>query len=103
MVTAVMTLPMLPRVSAISAMASRIGGMLISPSITRMMLPSSQRTNPDTRPMKVPMAVASAATAKPTVRDTRARKPPASKRPAPACPCRTSTAPTAGASAWAVR
>ena len=37
MVIAMMTLPTLPRVSAISAIASRIGGIDISPSITRMM------------------------------------------------------------------
>ena len=38
MVMAMITLPTLPRVSAISAIASRIGGIDISPSITRMMM-----------------------------------------------------------------
>ena len=69
---AMITLPTLPRVSAISAMASRIGGIDIIPSITRMMTPSLQRTKPDTRPMMRPASDASSATEKPTVSDTRA-------------------------------
>ncbi len=39
-----MTLPTLPRVSAMRAMASRMGGIDIMPSITRMTMPSAQRT-----------------------------------------------------------
>ena len=54
MVIAMITLPTLPRVSAISAMASRIGGIDISPSITRMTMPSAQRTKPETRPIDEP-------------------------------------------------
>ena len=67
MVMARMTLPTLPRVSAISAIASRIGGIDISPSITRMTMPSAQRTKPETRPIASPIAEARRATEKPTV------------------------------------
>ncbi len=56
MVMARITLPTLPRVSAISAMASRIGGIDISPSITRITMPSAHRTKPETRPMARPTA-----------------------------------------------
>ena len=69
---AVTTLPTLPRVSAISAMASRIGGMDMRPSITRIMTLSAQRTKPDTRPITMPITDASNATEKPTISDTRA-------------------------------
>ena len=55
MVMARMTLPTLPRVNAISAMASRIGGIDISPSMIRMTMPSAQRTKPETRPMASPV------------------------------------------------
>ena len=69
---ATMTLPTLPRVSAIRAMASRIGGMDISPSMIRMISPSAQRTKPETRPIGEPTTLASVATAKPTISETRA-------------------------------
>ena len=72
MVMAVITLPTLPRVSAMSAIARRMGGMDISPSITRMITLSAQRTKPDTRPMAVPAMVARIATPKPTSSETRA-------------------------------
>ena len=72
MVMAMMTLPTLPRVSAISAMASRIGGIDIRPSITRMTMPSAQRTKPETRPIASPASEARTATEKPTMSDTRA-------------------------------
>ena len=42
------------RVSAMSAIARRIGGIDISPSITRITTASSTRTKPATRPMNVP-------------------------------------------------
>ena len=71
MVMAVMTLPTLPRVSAISVMASRIGGIDIMPSMMRMTMPSAQRTNPETSPMARPASEARMATEKPTVSDTR--------------------------------
>ena len=71
MVMAMMTFCTEARVSAISAIASRIGGIDISPSITRMMTASSQRTKPEIRPMNVPMTEASSATEKPTISDTR--------------------------------
>ena len=72
MVIARMTLPTLPRVSAISAIASRIGGIDISPSMKRITMPSAQRTKPETRPMASPTAEAKIATDKPTVSETRA-------------------------------
>ena len=66
-----MTLPTLPRVNAISATASRIGGIDISPSMNRMMMPSAHRTKPETRPMARPASEASTATERPTVSETR--------------------------------
>ena len=72
MLMATITLPTEPRVNAISAMASRIGGMDISPSITRMMTVSNPRTKPETSPMKAPTAEAMTATEKPTINETRA-------------------------------
>ena len=66
-----MTLPTLPRVNAINAMASRIGGIDINPSMMRMTMPSAHRTKPETRPMARPASVASSATERPTVSDTR--------------------------------
>ena len=71
MVMARITLPTLPRVSAISAMASRIGGMDIMPSITRMMMLSATRMKPEISPMVSPASDARMATEKPTVSDTR--------------------------------
>ena len=44
MVMAMITFSTLARVSAISATASRMGGIDISPSIMRMMMASSART-----------------------------------------------------------
>ena len=72
MVIAKMTLPTLPRVNAISATASRIGGIDIKPSITRISTASAQRTKPATKPMASPMTEEKAATEKPTRSDTRA-------------------------------
>ena len=59
-------------VSAIRAMASRIGGIDMRPSMIRMMMPSAQRTVPETSPTARPAMEAKNATAKPTVRETRA-------------------------------
>ncbi|OIQ66390.1 hypothetical protein GALL_520400 [mine drainage metagenome] len=61
-------------VSAIRAIASRIGGMDIKPSMTRMIRASIWRTNPDTRPIAVPMTDAQKATENPTSNDTREPK-----------------------------
>ena len=72
MVMARMTFSRLALVSAISAMASRTPGIDISPSMTRMTMPSSQRTKPVTRPMASPIRVANRATDRPTVSETRA-------------------------------
>ena len=72
MVIAMITFCTMPRVSAISAIASRIGGIDISPSIMRMITPSSRRTNPAATPIASPIAEASSATANPTISDTRA-------------------------------
>ena len=71
-VIAMITLPTLPRVSAIRATASRIGGIDMSPSITRMMMPSAQRTKPEVRPIARPASEAKPATENPTASDTRA-------------------------------
>ncbi len=68
---AMTTFATLPRVSAISAIASRIGGIDISPSMTRITSESSQRTKPDTRPIAMPTAEAQIATEKPTISETR--------------------------------
>ena len=57
---------------AMKAMASRIDGIAISPSMIRMMMLSSSRENPATSPIAIPAAVASTATPKPTTSDTRA-------------------------------
>ena len=72
MVIARMTFWMLARVSAISAIASRIGGIAISPSMTRMTMASTVRLKPATRPMTRPTAVLRIATLKPTISETRA-------------------------------
>ncbi len=72
MVMARMTLPTEPRVSAISAMASRMEGIDMMPSITRMMMASALRMKPATRPMARPSTEARMATEKPTTSDTRA-------------------------------
>ncbi len=74
MVIARMTLPTLPRVSAISAIASRIGGIDIRPSMKRIRMPSAQRMKPETMPMARPAIEANIATDRPTVSETRAPK-----------------------------
>ena len=60
----------LARVTAISAIASRMPGIAIRPSITRM-TPVGARTKPATRPMTTPSTVASTATDGPTTSETR--------------------------------
>jgi hypothetical protein len=55
MVMARMTFCTEPRVRAISAMASRMGGMDIMPSMTRMMMLSAKRMKPEIRPMVRPI------------------------------------------------
>src|SRR6185295_9846275 len=55
-----------------SAIASRIAGIAISPSISRITGPSSQRTYPAKSPMAKPRATLIVATAAPTSNDTRA-------------------------------
>ena len=70
-VMATMTVTRLARVTAISAMASRMPGMAIRPSITRITGPSARRTKPATRPSSTPASVASTATAMPTIIETR--------------------------------
>ena len=73
MVMAMMTFCTLPRVSAISAIASRIGGIDIRPSITRMTMASSAADEAgDQADRQCPTSEASSATEKPTVSDTRA-------------------------------
>jgi len=70
MVMAMMTLRTEPRVSAISAIASRIGGIDINPSMIRITTPSTERMKPDTSPMTRPISDARNATEKPTSRET---------------------------------
>ena len=53
-------------------MASRMDGIDISPSMTRMMTLSVQRTKPEISPMVSPATEAQNATAKPTISETRA-------------------------------
>ena len=71
MVMATITVVRLACVTAISAIASRMPGMAIRPSITRMMGPSVQRTKPAVRPSSTPATVASTATEIPTISETR--------------------------------
>ncbi len=72
MVIAMMTFSRLARVNAINAIASRIEGIDISPSMIRMTIASVQRLKPVTRPITRPIPLASRATLIPTVNDTRA-------------------------------
>ena len=72
-VMATTTFPIDPLVSAMSAIASRMGGMLITASITRMTTASTSRPrNPEIRPIARPMSEAAVATEKPTIKETRA-------------------------------
>ena len=50
---------------------SRIGGIDIMPSMTRMTMPSAQRTKPETSSTAKPASEARMATEKPTASDTR--------------------------------
>src|SRR6185295_9090690 len=73
-VIATMTFPTLALVSAMSAIARSTEGIDISPSITRMTVASTQRTNPVTRPITRPRVMDRAATAAPTVSEMREPK-----------------------------
>jgi hypothetical protein len=66
------TLRTLARISAMSARASRIAGIAITPSMTRIMTVSSRRWKPITRPIAAPRARLSRETAAPTASETRA-------------------------------
>ena len=59
------------RVSAIRAMASRMPGIDINPSMTRMTTASTERVNPATSPSVVPRTEARIATENPTISETR--------------------------------
>jgi len=63
---------MLARESAIRAIAIRISGIDISPSMMRMTIASTQRVKPATTPIRSPIEVANSATLIPTISDTRA-------------------------------
>ena len=67
---AMMTVVRLPRHMATSAIAIRMAGMAISPSITRISGPSSQRKKPAHRPSVMPKASATSAVNNPTINDT---------------------------------
>ena len=69
---AMMTFCTEARVSAISAMASSIGGIDISPSITRIMTASSAPDEAGDKPDREPAAARQQGDAKPTISDTRA-------------------------------
>ena len=71
-VIAKMTFSRLARVNAINAIAIRIAGIDISPSMIRMTIASVQRLKPVTRPIARPIPLASSATLIPTISDTRA-------------------------------
>ena len=71
MVIATMTVPTLARVSDMSAMASMIAGIDISPSEMRITTGSSQRMVPPSRPMAVPSRAEMAATLAPIRMETR--------------------------------
>ena len=53
------------------AMASRIGGIDIKPSMMRMTMASAKRENPEKSPITRPAIEARIATEKPTSKDTR--------------------------------
>ena len=55
-----------------SAIASRMAGIAISPSITRMMIASASRKYPTRRPITNPIATLATATLMPTISETRA-------------------------------
>ena len=65
MVMATITVPTLAFVSDISAMASRMAGMDISPSEMRMTMGSSQRTVPPSKPSATPITAENTATLAP--------------------------------------
>ena len=67
-----MTFSRLARVNAIRAIAIRIAGIDISPSMMRITMASVQRLNPVMSPITSPTLLASSATLIPTVSDMRA-------------------------------
>src|ERR1019366_3517284 len=69
-VIATITVKRLARVSDISAIARRMPGIAMRPSITRITRPSAQRTKPAVRPRTTPIAVESSATLRPTASET---------------------------------
>ena len=66
-----MTFQIEARLSAISAMASRIEGIAISPSMTRMTKASKRGRKPAKTPISTPRMVEPIATEKPTMSETR--------------------------------
>ena len=69
---AMMTVSTLERNSDTMAIASRMAGIAISPSMMRMMTASSSRKKPASRPMNRPQTTLITATATPTRSETRA-------------------------------
>ena len=59
------------RVSVISAIASRIDGMAMIPSMIRITIASKVRLKPQTSPRNSPMSDAAAATLRPTTSEIR--------------------------------
>ena len=68
---ATITVATLALVSDISAIASRMAGIDISPSLMRMTMGSSQRIAPPSMPTTVPISTDSAATVTPICIETR--------------------------------
>ena len=70
MAMATTTVGRLPFHIATSAMAMRMAGMAMTPSIVRISGPSSQRRKPATRPRAMPKASATTAVHRPTMSET---------------------------------
>ena len=71
MVTAITTFCTEPPVTAIRAIARRMAGMDMIPSMIRIVTPSTRRSEADSRPMAVPISEDSRAAEKPTPSEMR--------------------------------
>jgi hypothetical protein len=70
-VIAMITFCRLARINAINAIATRMAGMAIIPSTMRMMMPSSRRLYPLTRPIETPNTVVRSETLRATASEIR--------------------------------
>ena len=71
MVIAIITVATLAPDSDTTAIASRMLGIAIRPSITRIMMASTQRKKPETRPITSPIAIEMTAAPTPTSNEIR--------------------------------